>query len=278
MFVRKERRKPFRPSAGYKALIRENEPKISLDALPIASHQLSPISNEFSSIIDAETGESLSLTKSRWTPKEGRLSLTARTIIDTGTGKLDIKQKQSMHKLAAVDAVSTAPSRMNSLVENFLLSGPLTPMYHTNWNKLTNEIDYHNQDDKSSGTFQFPAVEISELSFNSQDNMSTSLFTKNTGGVQVETGTDNSVTRSVISMMSRSHHASPVRVLQPAIKVEIPSNIALTNAVAWEAMQKKLYSDLYKLAEQMEKNKSMTRQDPFPGGWPGLRRACRNLS
>lgn len=277
MFVRKERRKPFRPSAGYKALIRENEPQISLDSLPkvsVLSNNNS--SNEISSLTDAETGESLSLTKSRWTPKEGRLSLTARTIIDTGTGRLDIKQKQPSYTLTADPTPQAEPSRMNSLVENFLLSGPLTPMYHTNWNKLTNEINYA-QDEHATGPYQFPSVQMSELSIDSKD-FSTSLFTKNTGGVQVETDADKSVTRSVISMMSRSHHASPVRVLQPAIKVEIPSNIALSNAAAWEALQQKLYCDLYVLAEKMEKNKSLTREDPFPGGWRGLRRACRNLA
>lgn len=152
---------------------------------------------------DAETGEALEFTRSKWTSREGRLNLSAQMIVDMGTGRLDISKKskisepsRSTNKLDVDNTVSStnhvpslvhsssasstrnsssrveeevtsrkssdmltgkhfdtksrpkdgnsnivSESELHPLVEEFLKVGPLTPLFHINWNPVTNNIN-----------------------------------------------------------------------------------------------------------------------------------------
>ncbi len=96
MFILKERRKDFRPSANFKGLEKSPRKLMSRDSDLDKEREaelkyLQPPPKDM--LIDAETGESLTVTKARWTTTEGRLSLNAKTIIDMGTGKLDVRSR-----------------------------------------------------------------------------------------------------------------------------------------------------------------------------------------
>lgn len=177
MYSRREKQKPFRPSASYKAL----DIPLTTFQLPheIDSEEDNRVKRnsnipDFGSMIDAETGEQLKYTNAKWSAKEGRLNLTARTILDMGTGKLDIKNRpfysSSLHANENSSPTLSARSRENNqdrhpLVNQFLTVGPLSPMYHVHWNPLSNSVidpnfekngllaqeDLPNNDDASSG-------------------------------------------------------------------------------------------------------------------------------
>lgn len=145
MYARREKQKPFRPSASYKAL----EIPLPLFQKP---NDIDPDDDnrtkrqsaqpDFSAMVDAETGEPLNYTRAKWTAKEGRLSLTAKTILDMGTGKLDIRNRQSTAVSAQTHSEELIPSSgSHPIVEQFLKDGPLSPMYHVNWNPLSNCVE-----------------------------------------------------------------------------------------------------------------------------------------
>lgn len=147
MYARREKQKPFRPSASFRALetnllkFEKTEPVDSDDDLRIKSRL---VKQDFPNMIDAETGEPLQYTKAKWTPQEGRLSMNARTIIDMGTGKLDLKNRTARYQNhhVEIDANTIPNGRRHPLIDQFLAEGPLTPMYHVNWDPLTNEVDH----------------------------------------------------------------------------------------------------------------------------------------
>ncbi len=177
MYSRREKQKPFRPSASYKALdIPLTKFQLPHEIDTEEDNRVKTKSNipDFSSMIDAETGEQLKYTNAKWSAKEGRLNLTARTILDMGTGKLDIKNRQlhstSLHANANSSPLLSARScnknqDRHPLVNQFLTDGPLSPMYHVHWNPLSNSVidpnfekhgllsqeDLPNNDDASSG-------------------------------------------------------------------------------------------------------------------------------
>jgi hypothetical protein len=141
LYERKSKQRPFLPSIGYNGLSKPPKPlaKEKVEEEELKREKFSK-NQDF---VDAETGESLELTKAKWTAKEGRLSLTAKTILNMGTGKLDLKltskeRRDFSDKPLSID--STQLSRKHSLVDRFIAEGPLTPMMHKNWDPLTNEI------------------------------------------------------------------------------------------------------------------------------------------
>lgn len=168
MFVLKERKKKFLPHVGFKALEKPAPDLMKRDTDDDDSEAKYYIPPPKSMLVDAETGEELDVTKARWTVREGRLALNARTILDVGTGKLDIHQQvtQQLHNhtlsptspiLRSSSSVSSTPSSSMSkrgygetqglirdprhpLIDHFLSSGPLTPYMHIHWDKRSNTI------------------------------------------------------------------------------------------------------------------------------------------
>jgi hypothetical protein len=97
-------------------------------------------------MVDSETGEKLSFTKAKWTSKEGRLSLNARTILNMGTGRLDLRSLSHSNSVEPSGKSSGFDQPQNpvqhELVTEFLKNGPLTPYMHVRWNPRNNTIDY----------------------------------------------------------------------------------------------------------------------------------------
>lgn len=146
MYARREKQKPFRPSASFRALDAPLQPFTNSDQVdPDDDHRVRrpPSKPDFPMMVDAETGEPIGYTRAKWTAKEGRLSLTARTILDMGTGKLDIKTRCNPRSEEVSDESSTISqqSRTNPIVKEFLQNGPLNPMYHKHWNPVTGTIE-----------------------------------------------------------------------------------------------------------------------------------------
>eukprot|EP01042_Synura_sphagnicola_P005667 gene5667-7231_t len=146
MFTRREKQKPFRPSASFKALDVPLQPFTKSDQVdPDDDHRVRrpPSKPDFPMMVDAETGEPVGYTRAKWTAKEGRLSLTARTILDMGTGKLDIKTRCNPRSDDTLDENSTISqhSNINPIVKEFLQNGPLTPMYPKHRNPVPGTIE-----------------------------------------------------------------------------------------------------------------------------------------
>eukprot|EP01039_Chlorochromonas_danica_P005478 gene5478-6029_t len=151
MYIRKERKKPFTPSASFqslsKSLLSSASPPTTTtsltDSISTNGRRESTILKE--EIKDAETGESLSFTKAKWTAKEGRLSLNAKVILAMGTGKLDIITS-SQHSDRGVKINETheqercPTATAHPLIQEFLTKGPLTPYMHKNWDPRRDRV------------------------------------------------------------------------------------------------------------------------------------------
>lgn len=342
MYARREKQKPFRPSASFKALettlpkFEKSEPVDPDEDLRVKARASKP---DFVNMVDAETGEPLEYTKATWTPQEGRLSMTARIIIDMGTGKLDLKNRTTPKDcLAEINRDSSSSHvRRHPLIDEFLAKGPLTPMYHVNWDPLTNEIDHskpvhpiflEEDEHMDSNTFGDASSMLDTASAltTSTANSSTSsmLFLKRV--VQpvatvhrmtskkpmkpladakrklfIQTKPNLSEVKDESSTKpQQSSFGSPVG-LEEADRFPLPIDLGetklspytltllsffhlplytsdLLNARSWENLHAKTYSDLISLATALERNKSLTKQAPYPGGMSGLRRTCHALA
>lgn len=147
MYTRKEKQKPFRPSASYKALLQpvprfvKQEQIDPEDDYRVKAAKLKK--RDFTNMVDAETGEPLNYTNATWSAKEGRLSLTAKTIIDMGTGRLDISNPNRAKNgtTAATASLAQTKPKRHELIDRFLTEGPLTPIFHQHWNPLNDSIE-----------------------------------------------------------------------------------------------------------------------------------------
>jgi hypothetical protein len=147
LYRRKAKTRTFLPSASYKGLNRQ--PKLLTNEIVEDEDANREKFDKDQQFFDSETGEPLQLTKAKWTPTEGRLSLNANTILNMGTGMLDLKYSSQGNRnsiassqqntLATTSTVTN--SSMHPIVQRFLKEGPLTPMMHENWNPLTDQVD-----------------------------------------------------------------------------------------------------------------------------------------
>lgn len=106
-------------------------------------------------IRDAETGEPLTFTKSKWDAVEGRVNLDYRSIILMGTGAMSIKSTANGTGLSREMLFDTTSDESaedencdldinensNPLFVKFLRDGPLNKMSHQRYNVKTGEID-----------------------------------------------------------------------------------------------------------------------------------------
>ena len=113
---------------------------------------------------DAETGEVISLTKAKWSSVEGRLNYNRQSIIDMGTGRLNLKRsmsspttsmkdimtesmKESIHSLPSnekwdpsMETMSITNDRPHPLVKKFLADGPINLRVHKLWSPKTDGL------------------------------------------------------------------------------------------------------------------------------------------
>eukprot|EP01031_Cornospumella_fuschlensis_P037666 gene37666-45757_t len=246
MYVYKARQKPFVPSNGFKSLSRR--PTTPLHEEPKEEKSELSVTALCQDLVDRETGERISFTKAKWTPKEGRLSLNARIILDMGTGRLDIKSKSldqlsSFHTSAAESLQSYNSKRFtNYRVAEFLTKGPLTPHMHVNWDPRTNKIK--RGDDNST---------VSEdLSSHRDFSLAISYLSSSVGG-------NDSYSYSAPS------------------KEESQQLVGMIDEDQWRKLENKIFTELFATLELMERNKSLTREEPFPGGIPALRKIAQQL-
>jgi len=232
MYYRKERRKPFRPSASYQGLSKEPQ------QLPIEIEDIDEKRQKFipgQKFYDAETGEEIGLTQAKWSAKEGRLDLDAHTILIMGTGKLDIKNrvanrmKQGNNEDENIIENSQpeilSPTKRHPLVQKFLDIGPLTPMFNSRWNPLTNEIEIHSDVEsldslpdkqhrhlKPAASFLPPITPV-KVTPPVSERLTTTFSTLSLASVQEQETvfpTATTVSSTMITTPQRSENASPL--------------------------------------------------------------------
>lgn len=52
----------------------------------------------------------------------------------------------------------------------------------------------------------------------------------------------------------------------------------MRNILGWQAVEEKTFQELYAIAWQYERNKSLTGEQPAPGGMREVRTTCRELA
>ncbi len=187
---KRKKQKPFLPSLTYDGLSKPSAYNGNINLSPKKKEVIAtPEDIELmqAAMVDAETGEKLHFSKAKWTPKEGRLSLSAQTILDMGTGKLDIKNRVLENQGLSSEGSSSlyrkplrSPHKPHKLVDKFLQDGPLTPMYHILWNPITNEIENPLAVDSGEILSDHPSTaQLLSLSYEAEP-YSTSTFARTT--------------------------------------------------------------------------------------------------
>ena len=128
MYSRKKKLYPFLPTSVNQGfgdvadLFPEKEepkmPELTLDSFK-------------DSMVDAETGEAIVLSKAGWNVREGRLNLNTKTILEMGTGRLDIKNKVNNARNPDNSIATLTPS-----VTKYI--GRLSPIYSTEQSAKSN--------------------------------------------------------------------------------------------------------------------------------------------
>jgi hypothetical protein len=251
LFQLKSHQKLFLPSIGYKGL---EKPVKKLVNEAAKSQEI--IFRKDQEFVDAETGELLQLTKAKWTSKEGRLSMTAKTILDMGTGKLDMKVtgKQETHERSASSVKSSQcqSTSYHPLISQFLKDGPLTPMMHRRWNPLSDSVD-HSLHEKINNS------DLMSIGSQSSTSSASSSLNKFSGSL---------ISLPHNDLLDKYHTES---------KDIVPSSLSLSRTSTWNRIYNSTYSELYGIASALEKNKSLTLEGKFPGGTSALKKACQQL-
>lgn len=301
MYIRKERKKPFTPSASFqslsKSLLSSASPPTTTtsltDSISTNGRRESTILKE--EIKDAETGESLSFTKAKWTAKEGRLSLNAKVILAMGTGKLDIITS-SQHSDRGVKINETheqercPTATAHPLIQEFLTKGPLTPYMHKNWDPRRDRVrsssntnddsildellsddddDDDDENDENNGD-DYPSQHRSthrSLLPLPPPNMSSSSSIPN--------GETNEATSYTLasSTLKDSTRRSSRRETQGGGLILLDDNDD-----PWRRLLLKSFQELLTVVEEMEKNKVLTKEEPRPGGKKAVRTLCWQLA
>ena len=197
-------------------------------------------------IVDAETGEKLSLTVARWNCREGRVNMDSKSIIATGTGKLDISSKTTNN--AQFPSISPSISD-NNLVQKYKENGPLNIMYHVNWDPKTN-----------------------------------TLLMDTTEGVQTVAAMTTPSTNKDLPVVSVDVFSSDLEDPLENLSFDTNANIfssdtaSLRDQSAWKQMQSKIFNDLFTMASQLERNKFLTHEKRSKGGLEEVRDNCKLLA
>jgi len=193
-------------------------------------------------IVDAETGENISLTVARWNCREGRVNMDSKSIIATGTGKLDISSKvqNNVQPLTISSSISD-----NILVQKYKDNGPLNIMYHVDWDPKTNKLLDKAEAVKTVTTISSPINKAllpdDVLSLDIDEPLDNFSFDTNANTFSSETAT-------------------------------------LRDQSAWKQMQSKIFNDLFAMASQLERNKFLTHEKRSKGGLNEVRENCKLLA
>lgn len=284
MFFRKERRKPFQPSASYKGLSKEPKQLKPLEDEDIDEKRQKFIPGQ--KFYDAETGEEISLTHAKWSSKEGRLDLDANTILNMGTGKLDISVKAARARNATTaknedqftaSKPSAAPTKLHPLVQQFLEIGPLTPMFNKNWNIRTNKIEQPDIESLDSiPIIKRVASPINKTSIVATNN---SMGTMLTLDALKDLKPPAAVSAPLSPVIPPPLQRKPtINVIKPVKSMLTPGHNELELPEEWNSLLEKTYCELYDIAEKLEINKSLTLEDYHSGGIATVRKLCRSLA
>jgi hypothetical protein len=302
MFITKERRKEFRPSGGFHGLEqcpvqlqpREHELEEARQADVYKKYSRIPAK---SSLVDAESGESLEITKARWSTTEGRLSLSAQTILDMGTGKLEIRNRvklaasstatlvsssiknkntyrpaphsvrsglaliSSTPSSSTTDQSQSSPQARHPLINQFLEFGPLTPIFHCDWDPRSNTV-------KKTG---------SQLSSSTLDSTDVVPVTTSTGAVMEQLQFHRALNGNEVEIPTADPNIPLTSTALSNFNI-IPTSISLNRQRNWHALLQKTFVELYALAEQLELNKSLTKENQCAEGLAAVRRSCQDLA
>jgi len=222
----------------------------SLPELKIAKENPSKLNNKAKTllrndIVDAESGENLSLTFARWNCREGRVNMDSKSIIATGTGKLDISSKAENNNMQSSSILSQISD--NILVRRFKENGPLNIMYHVNWDPKTNKLV-----DKPE-----LAVTVTATATNSPV---------------------NKVTLPVDVLPSDLDDPLENLTFDTNENIFSSETATLRDQSAWKQMQSKIFNDLFTMASQLERNKFLTHEKRSKGGMKEVRDNCKLMA
>lgn len=281
MYIRKERKKPFTPSASFQSLSKSllSSPTTSVtDNLSANGSESTMIKEE---IKDAETGESLSFTKAKWTAKEGRLSLNAKVILAMGTGKLDIitssqsSDRSKTNKTHEQERCHTA----HPLIQEFLTKGPLTPYMHKDWDPRRDRVRSSSNTNDDSVLDELLSDDDEENDDYPSRNRSThrSLLPLPPPNVSSSSSIPNGDMHDATSYtLASSTLKDPTR---RSSQRETQGLIVLDdNDDPWRRLLLKSFQELLTIVEEMEKNKFLTKEEPRPGGKKAVRTLCWQLA
>jgi hypothetical protein len=86
-------------------------------------------------MFDAETGEPLKFTTSTWNGLEGKVNLSPKSILERGTGKIDV-----LHASGISTKQNYRARESNPLVSFLEESGPLNVRMHKDWDAKTDQV------------------------------------------------------------------------------------------------------------------------------------------
>jgi hypothetical protein len=221
----------------------------SLPELKIVKENHSKLKNKTKTllrneIIDAESGENLSLTVARWNCREGRVNMDSKSIIATGTGKLDISSRVKKDNVQS-SSISSSLSD-NILVQRYKDNGPLNIMYHVNWDPKTNKL-----------------VE-KELFETVSAIAATSPVNNEIFPVDIFPSDLNDPLENLSFDTNANTFSSEMATLR--------------DQSAWKQMQSKIFNDLFAMASQLERNKFLTHEKRSKGGLNEVRSNCKLLA
>jgi hypothetical protein len=229
-----------------KSSVHTNLPELKTREHPSKLHKAKKVKqNDF--IVDAETGENLSLTVARWNCREGRVNMDSKSIIATGTGKLDVSSR-AMNNSQFLPISS--PISDNTLVRKYKENGPLNIMYHVNWDSKTNTLLM----DTPEG-----AKIVAEMTSPSNKNKELSLLSVDISTADLDDPLEN------LSFDTNANTFSS-------------ETATLRDQSAWKQMQSKIFNDLFTMASQLERNKFLTHEKRSKGGLEEVRDNCKLLA
>ncbi len=207
---------------------------------------------EFSSfkmpkLVDAETGATLSLTRSRWSCQEGRINLDARSIIEAGTGRMDIFP--SVPRPANDVDISVFQGR-SDLLTDYLRSGPLNNFFHRYWDPKVDEV----------------VAPQGRINYLAEEGVDFGDSIARPPGSASRTSSRSS-SRGRCRSRPTSRPASPLiftpePVMEdkaPREEIHIPDILSLTKDDNWSKMEEKLYNELLTMAKSYEETNILPR-------------------
>eukprot|EP01035_Chromulina_nebulosa_P023152 gene23152-30003_t len=232
-----------------KSSVHTSLPELKIREYPSKLHKTKKVvQNDI--IVDAETGENLSLTVARWNCREGRVNMDSKSIIATGTGKLDVSSR-AMNNAQFLSTISS-PISDNTLVRKYIENGPLNIMYHVNWDSKTNTLL-----------------------------MDTPEGVKTVAEMTSPSNKDKELILALASVdISSADLDDPLENLSFDTNVNTFSSetATLRDQKAWKQMQSKIFNDLFTMAFQLERNKFLTHEKRTKGGLEEVRENCKLLA